>query len=246
VERPLLLTSERFSSLELPVATTYAGSEWTPYFGMRDEAQRAKTGGSGASTVAIVYEPALTLGLPRGDSVGTAMNALAHAAEALYAGPLDDATTGARLIARWLPVVAERGDDPRARTHLLEGAMHAGMALAERGMALAHAMAQALGGRYGVAHGAMNAICLAPVLRFNERVVPDAIAALADALETGDAGARLEELARLGGFARLREFDIPEDELDEVAAAAAARPAARANPRPASVEDVATLLREVW
>ena len=131
-----------------------------------------KTGGSGAHTVAIVYEPELTLGLPREESVGTAMNALAHAAEALYAGPCEDAATGARLISTWLPVVAADGSRLDARTALLEGAMHAGMALAERGMFLAHAMAQALGGRYGVSHGAMNALCLAPALRFNEPVVP--------------------------------------------------------------------------
>lgn len=301
IGRPLLVTSERFAEVDLPVAsrfagvrahspvevvaaateavgaadglvglgggsaidtakavsaatslplvavpTTYAGSEWTPYFGMRDEARRAKSGGSGANTVAVVYEPQLTLGLPRGESVGTAMNAVAHAAEALYAGPLPDASTGARLISAWLPIVAGDGSDIEARTRLLEGAMHAGMALAERGMALAHAMAQALGGRYGVSHGAMNAICLAPALRFNAPVVPDAVALLADAMGVEDAPAHVEELARLGGFERLRDFDVPESELGEVAAAAAERPAARANPRSASADDIAVLLREVW
>ena len=230
----------------IAVPTTYAGSEWTPYFGMRDEARRAKAGGSGASTVAVVYEPQLTLDLPRSESVGTAMNALAHCAEALYAGPLDDAATGAGLIATWLPVVAEDGRAVEPRTRLLEGAMHAGMALAERGLFLGHAMAQALGGRYGVSHGAMNAICLAPALRFNEPVVPDAIAALAAALGAADAVGRVEDLARLGGFTRLRDFGIPQHELDEVAEATAARPAARSNPRPATAADVARLLREIW
>src|SRR5262249_26587611 len=32
----------------IAVPTTYSGSEWTTYFGMRDEARRAKTGGGGA------------------------------------------------------------------------------------------------------------------------------------------------------------------------------------------------------
>lgn len=228
------------------VPTTYAGSEWTRYFGMRDEARRAKTGGSGARTVAIVYEPRLTLGLPREESVGTALNALAHCAEAFYAGPLEAATTGARLIATWLPRVVEDGHDLEARTGLLEGAMHAGAALADRGLFLAHALAQALGGRYGVSHGAMNAICLAPALRFNAAVVPDAVAALAGALGVDDAPRGVEELARLGGFVRLRDFGIPEEELHAVAEAAAERPAARSNPRPASPEDVEALLRTVW
>jgi hypothetical protein len=61
-------------------------------------------------------------------------------------------------------------------------------------------MAQALGGRYDLSHGAMNAICLAPALRFNEPVVPDAIFGLARALGTDDAPATVEELAQLGGF----------------------------------------------
>jgi alcohol dehydrogenase class IV len=300
-KRPLLITSERFASADLPVAarfagvrrhapveaveaataaatgadalvgvgggsaidtakavsaatglplvavpTTYAGSEWTPYFGMRDEARRAKTGGSGAKTVAVVYEAALTLDLPRDESVATAMNALAHCAEALYAGPCEDATSGARLIGTWLPVVAAEGSDLEARTRLLEGAMHAGMALAERGLFLAHAMAQALGGRFGVSHGAMNALCLAPALRFNEPVVPEAIATLARALGASDAPARVEELARLGGFEHLRDFGVPEDELAEAAVETAQRPAARSNPRPVTAEDVEELLRSIW
>lgn len=228
------------------VPTTYAGSEWTGYFGLRDEARRTKTGGSGARTVAVVYEPELTLGLPLEASVGTALNALAHCAEALYAGPLEDATRGARLIARWLPRVAENGHDLEARTRLLEGAMHAGRALSERGLFLGHAMAQALGGRYGVPHGAMNAICLPPALRFNASAVPAAVAILAEALGVEDAPSAVEELARLGGHGRLHDFGVPENELREVAEATAARPAARSNPRPASVDDIEALLRGVW
>lgn len=228
------------------VPTTYAGAEWTPYFGMRDDVRRLKTGGAGANTVAIVYEPRLTLELPLGETVGTAMNGLAHCAEALYSGACEDAVAGARLIGRHLPAAVTDGHDLEARTGLLEGAMHAGKALAERGLYLAHAMAQALGGRYGLPHGAMNAICLAPALRFNEPAVPDAITGLGRALETDDPAARVEELARLGGFERLRDFGVPEDELPEIAAETAARPGARANPRPVTAAEVEELLRSIW
>jgi maleylacetate reductase len=230
----------------LAIPTTYSGAEWTRYFGMRDEARRAKTGGSGANTVAVVYEPALTLDLPVAETVGTALNALAHCAEALYAGPCEEATVGAALISRALPEVAANGHDVDARTRLLEGAMHAGRALAERGLFLAHAMAQALGGRYGAPHGALNALCLAPALRFNEPVVPEAMAALAIALDTDDVPACIGELARLGGFERLRDLGIPEDELDAVAVEIAQRPGARANPRPASPEEISALLHSIW
>lgn len=228
------------------VPTTYSGAEWTPYFGMRDEARRVKAGGSGPGTAAIVYEPAFTLPLPRAETVGTAMNALAHCAEALYTGPCEDASHGAELIGRHLPAVVATPRDVRERTGLLEGAMFAGRALAERGLFLAHAMAQALGGRYGLPHGAMNAACLAPALRFNEPVVPDAVSALGAALGVDDPFARVEELAALGEFARLRDLGVPEADLPDLAAVTAARPGARANPRHASPEDVEQLFRSIW
>jgi maleylacetate reductase len=228
------------------VPTTYSGAEWTFYFGMRDEARGLKTGGSGAHTAAVVYEPLLTLDLPVGETVGTALNALAHAAEALYDGDSEDATEGARLIGGSLEAVVRDGHDLDARTALLRGAFHAGRALGERGLFLGHALAQALGGHYGLPHGAMNALCLPPALRFNGPAVPRAISALADALEVADAPARVEELARLGGFERLRDFGVPEEDLPSLAEEAAARPGSRANPRPVTAADAEGLLRSIW
>jgi maleylacetate reductase len=220
------------------VPTTYAGAEWTPYFGIRDEARRVKTGGSGAHTVGIVYDPELTLGLPREESGGTAMNALAHCVEALYPGDLEEARRGAAGIERWLPRVLEDGSDPEARTLLLESARYAGEALAKHGLFLGHAMAQALGGRYGLPHGALNAICLPAAMRFNADVAPLALEVVP--VE------RVEELARLCGFTRLRDLGVPAEDLDELAEATAVRGGAQVNPRPASAAEIAELLRSVW
>ena len=306
VERPLLVSSARWRSLELPVAarfhgvrphapvetveaaieaadgadgvvglgggsaidtakavsaarelplvsvpTTYAGAEWTPYFGMRDEARGVKAGGAGARLAAAVYEVELTLELPRPESGGTAMNALAHCAEALYVDGHNEeadghALVGARLISEHLPRVLEEGHDRRAREGLLRGACEAGAALGKSALALGHAMAQALGGRFGLPHGALNAICLPAALRFNEPVAGAAISRLGEAMRTPDAIGRVEELARLAGFERLRDLGVPADELDAVAAATVERAGARANPRPARAEDVEALLRSVW
>jgi maleylacetate reductase len=228
------------------VPTTYAGAEWTPFFGIRDPERRMRGGGSGAHLGGVVYEPGLTLSLPRAETVGTALNALAHAAEALYVkghNPEADehALTGARLIGEWLRRVVEAPHDLDARTKLLEGAMHAGMALGGSMLALGHAMAQALGGRYGLPHGAMNALTLPAALRFNEEVAPDAVRRFREAV-----GVDVEELARLGGFERLRDFGVPEDELGQVAAATVERAGAKANPRPASRAEVEELLREIY
>jgi maleylacetate reductase len=233
------------------VPTTYAGAEWTPYFGVRDPQRRMRGGGSGAQLAGIVYEPRLTLELPRAPTVGTSLNALAHCAEALYVRGRNDeadahALAGARLIGTWLPRVVEEPGDLEARTELLRGASEAGEALAGSMLALGHAMAQAIGGRYGLPHGALNAICLPAALRFNEPVAPEALRKLGGALGTDDPVSRVEELARLGGFERLRDLGVPLEDLDELAELTAARTGARANPRPASSPVIAELMRSVW
>ena len=307
IERPLLVTTRRWDTLELPVAarfsgvrqhvpretveeavadaegcdglvalgggsaidtakavsaatarplvsipTTYSGAEWTAGFGVRDEELGLKMGGGGALVEGIVYDPALTLGLPADESGGTALNALAHCAEALYvAGRNPDsdreALAGARLLVAALPRVLADGSDREARRELLEGAMHAGAALAGAGLGLGHAMAQALGGRYGISHGALNAVCLPPALRFNEPAAPAAIARFGEAVGSpDDPVGRVEELGRLAGYERLRDLGVPEPELPLVAAAAAERVGAKANPRPASPEEIMELMRSVW
>jgi maleylacetate reductase len=234
------------------VPTTYSGAEWTPFFGVRDPGRKMRGGGGGSHLAGIVYEPKLTLGLPRDVSAGTALNALAHAAEALYhpaRTPESDrlALEGAELIVGSLPAVLEDGhDDLGPRTTLLKGAAKAGEALGRSGLCLGHAMAQALGGHYGLAHGAMNALCLPPALRFNQPVAGQEIENFGKAIATDDPPARVEALARLGGFTRLRDFGVPEDELDEVAEATAARAGAKANPRPASPTQIAELLRSIY
>jgi alcohol dehydrogenase class IV len=232
------------------IPTTYSGAEWTTGFGSRDSSTGEKRQGRGARTLAIVYEPRLTLELPHRETCGTALNALAHCAEGLYGSDRTedtdrDALAGARLISARLPEVAERPGDLEARTGLLEGAMHAGAAMAA-GTGVGHAMAQALGGRFGIPHGAMNAVCLPGALRFNAEVAASAIEHFGEAMGGGDAVARVEELAALGGFGRLRDFGIPEDELPAVATLAAARHGALANPRPAPAEAIEQILRELW
>jgi alcohol dehydrogenase class IV len=228
------------------VPTTYAGAEWTTFYGVRDPERKMRSGGAGAHPAGIVYDVELTLDLPREPTVGTALNALAHCAEALYvqghnARADEDAVAGARLIGASLPEVVERPHDRDARTELLHGACHAGAALGGAGLALGHAMAQAVGGRYGLPHGTLNAICLPPALRWNEQWAPEAVARFRQAL-----GRDVEELAALGGVTRLRELGVPEEDLPELAEAAAGRAGNRANPRPASAGEIEALLRSVW
>lgn len=243
------------ASTDLPlvsVPTTYSGAEWTSYFGVRDPARRMRGGGGGAHPTAIVYEPELTFDLPAETSVGTAMNALAHCAEALYVqghNPAADehALTGARLISEYLPRVVAAPHEREARTELLRGGSEGGAALAGSMLALAHAMAQAVGGAYGLPHGTLNGICLPPVLRFNAAFAPDAVARFGEAIGApNDPAAGVEALAALAGPTRLRQLDVPEADLPMLAENAAQRGGNRANPKPASPEEIERLLRAIY
>ena len=251
------IDTAKFASSEtgLPlvsVPTTYSGSEWTPSFGIRSPDRRILGGGAGAHLEAVVYDVDLTLDLPQPETVGTALNALAHCAEALYVKGRNAeadrvALEGAATIAGALPRVVDAPSDRGARTDLLRGACLAGQALAGAGLGLGHAMAQALGGSYGLPHGAMNALTLPPALRFNEAVAPDAIRRFGEAIAAPeDPAAKVEELARLAPFPRLRDFGVAQGELRSVAEAAAARGGNQANPRPATPAEIDTLLQGIY
>jgi maleylacetate reductase len=232
------------------VPTSYSGAEWTPFFGVRTPDRRMVGGGGGAQLAAIVYDVDLTFGLPATVTAGTALNALAHCAEALYvrgrsAEGDEQALAGAPLIATALPAVLAEPGSRDARTSLLQGAAHAGHALGLAGLGLAHAMAQAVGGAYGVAHGAANALCLPPALAFNRRVVPAEVDRFGAAIG-GDAVVRSRELATLGGFTRLRDVGVPRDALAQVAELAAARGGNQQNPRPATADEIEQLFAAIW
>lgn len=234
------------------VPTTYSGAEWTPSFGVRDPSKKIVGGGAGAKLAGIVYEPRLTLDLPRAESGGTAMNALAHTAEALYvrghnADGDQRALAGAQAIADSLADALDSPRDVDLRTRLLEGAALAGEALALAGLALGHAMAQAVGGTYGLPHGTLNGITLPAALRFNAALAPEAVRRFGEAIGApDDPAAKVEELAALSGSTRLRELGVPEADLPQLAEAVARRAGNQANPRPATPEEVEQLLRSVW
>src|SRR5581483_2313403 len=82
----------------------------------------------------VVYDPELTMTLPIGLSVTSGINALAHAAEGLYApdgSPITAlmAAESARALAGALPRVAADSRDIDARSNALYGAWLAGSVL---------------------------------------------------------------------------------------------------------------------
>ena len=119
-----------------------------------------------------VVDPRLTLTLPPVVTADTGIDALTHALEAevsIFASPFTDAfcLQAANLILEALPQAYREGNDIEARTKMANAATIAGLAFSNAFVGVNHALAHAVGARFGIAHGRANAVFLPHVLRYN-------------------------------------------------------------------------------
>ena len=119
-----------------------------------------------------IVDPTLTLTLPPEITADTGIDALTHALEAavsIFASPFTDAfcMQAVNLILSALPRAYAEGADLEARTAMANAATIAGLAFSNAFLGLNHALAHAVGARFGIPHGRANAIFLPHVLRYN-------------------------------------------------------------------------------
>lgn len=240
----------------LAIPTTYAGSEMTPIYGIT-EAGLKKTGKDPRVLPrTVIYDPELTLTLPVAMSVTSGMNAIAHAAEGLYAqdsNPVMDlmAEEGIRALAQALPVIHRRADDVAARGDALYGAWLCGSVLGNVGMALHHKLCHTLGGSFNLPHAEVHTVVLPQAMAFNAQAAPEAMRRIKRALgATGQASAAagLFDLAQTNGAAvALKDIGMNEADLDRAAAIAVSNP--YWNPRPfgaAQRDEIRDLLQRAY
>jgi maleylacetate reductase len=236
----------------LAVPTTYAGSEVTPIFGLTGPEGKRTGRDPRALPRTVLYDPALTTGLPAGVTGPSGMNALAHCVEALYApgaNPVTSllATDGARRLGHGLPLAVADPGDLAARSDALLGAYLAGAALAAAGVGIHHQLCHLLGGAYRLPHAELHAVVLPHAVRFVAPAARPQLAPLAAALgvEADDVAGGIWDLARrLGAPAGLAELGLPEAELDRAAEQAVARVVQA--PRRAGVSELRALLGAAW
>ncbi|HVK29266.1 MAG TPA: maleylacetate reductase [Nocardioides sp.] len=229
--------------------TTYAGSEVTPVLGETTGGVKQTRRDPALLPGTVVYDVELTLRMPVGLTLTSAVNALAHAVEALWAPnatPVGDAlaTEASRLLLSSLPTVLSAPADVAGRTGLQQGAWLAGSCLATAQMGLHHQLAHTLGGTFDLPHAELHTMLLAHVLRHN---LPHAEAAAARlrALAGGDPVAAVAALAAsYDGPRRLRDLGVPADGLAAVAERVAAAP--YPNPGPTDAAAVEAVLRAAW
>jgi alcohol dehydrogenase class IV len=235
------------------VPTTYAGSEMTSIWGIT-EAGVKKTGRDARVLPrTVIYDPELTLTLPYALTVTSAINAIAHAAEGLYAHDGNPvlalmAEEGIRASAAALTPLKADAHDLDARGDALYGAWLCGTVLNGVAMGLHHKLCHTLGGTFNLPHAEVHTVVLPHALAYNAAHAPGAMARVARALgarEAADAPRAVFDLARRHGApTSLAAIGMPAAGLDRAADLAVAAP--YPNPRPLERAALRALLQRAF
>ena len=235
---------------QIVLPTTYAGSEMTPILGETENGLKTTRRSPKVLPEVVIYDVDLTLSLPATGSATSALNALAHAVEALYAPDVNPvisvmAEEGVRAIVSALPRVIRKGDDPSARFELLMGAWLCASCLGATTMGLHHKLCHTLGGLFDLPHAETHAIVLPYALAYNSAEVPAAMTHLRRAMNTDDPVRALLELERQCSISlALRDVGMPHDGVERAVAQVLANP--YRNPRALDQEGLSELLERAW
>ena len=231
----------------LAIPTTYAGSEMTPIWGLTEDGIKKTGRDARVLPRTVLYDPELTLTLPVPLSVTSGLNAIAHAAEGLYAHDGNPVTAlmaeeGIRALAAALPVLLHHPQDPDARSDALYGAWLCGTVLGAVAMGLHHKLCHTLGGSFSLPHAEVHSVVLPHAMAYNAAAAPAAMARIARALGAADAPQGLFDLARrCGAPTSLAAIGMPADGLDRAADLAVTTP--YPNPRPLDRAALRSLLQ---
>ena len=233
------------------IPTTYAGSEMTPIYGITEAGLKKTSRDARVLPRTVLYDPDLTATLPPLIRLTSGVNAIAHAAEGLYAHDGNPITAlmaeeGIRAIARALEIFDAGGAaQVEAPSLALYGAWLCGTVLGSVAMGLHHKLCHTLGGSFDLPHAETHTVMLPHTLAYNASHARDALARTARALDRPDATVALYELIGRGvGPRSLKQLGMPASGLDRVAELAVANP--YPNPRPLEQAAIREMLQRAW
>jgi maleylacetate reductase len=233
------------------IPTTYAGSEVTPVWGITDNGDKRTGRDPVVLPRTVLYDVERTAALPMAITVASAMNAMAHCIDSLWAAnatplALLQALRAIELIAAALPMVHSEPSHERGRHDLLLGAWLAGTAFAVAGSAIHHKICHVLGGRFDLPHAQTHAVLLPHVIAFNAADAPDADASIARAFGAAHAARALQDMnARFGVPASLEALGVTRDAVLSTVDAVL-RVVPDENPAPIDTQSVTGLLLAAW
>ena len=222
------------------VPTTLSGAEMTPF-------HRTPAGAEAARLVRpalVVAEPGVMASQPATRLAASAMNALAHAIEALYAPLVNPVAELAALRAIELIGAGLPREEPD-RDGLALGAVVAGYAVGQTGFAVHHAVCQTIVRVTGSPHAETNAVMLPHFAELMVSRAPGEMGEVAEALGDPEGAAeaapgRISKLSARCGHTRLATLGVSADQLPEVVQTASRHPALANTPDP---PDTGELLR---
>jgi len=239
--------------LKLPhlvIPTTYSGSEMTAVVGETADGRKRTMRDPAILPDTVIYDVDRTRDLPVPTSVTSAMNAIAHAVEAMYAqngNPLISTVGEAAIqaLVAALPQIAADPSGSEGRAGALYGAWLCGVCLNAAGMALHHKLCHELGGSFGLPHAETHTIVLPHALAYNAPAIPEAYARMQRAVGDASPQRRLFELANVEGVPRsLRALGMPQDGIAQTVERVLKEP--YWNPRPLEAAPLRELLSRAW
>lgn len=235
---------------QLVIPTTFAGSEMTPILGQTEAGRKTTVSDPKILPETVIYDPELTVTMPSFISGPSGMNAIAHSVEALYAkdrNPIISmmAESSIKALGKALHTLMKEPTNLDAHSQALYGAWLAGVCLGAVGMAIHHKICHTLGGTFNLNHADIHALMIPYTAAYNRDAAPEAMAAIARALDTDDGPTGIYQLTQLAASKRsLAEMGLTEADLDTAADIALQNP--YYNPRPVSRDGVRDMLQAAF
>ncbi|MCD6503911.1 iron-containing alcohol dehydrogenase [Candidatus Bathyarchaeota archaeon] len=211
--------------------------------------------------VALV-DPKLTVSMPPKVTVGSGLDALSHAVEAILsldANPMTIALglEAVRLISENLRVAYCDGRNVEARYHMSLAATMAGLSFNGPGLVHGHSIAQTFGPLYGVPHGLSCAMTLPYIMEFYLPAVPERLAWIAEAMGEDVYGLSLREAGKLAVEAvyelcveldvpSLKDVGVEKERIPEIAEFCVREWVRPNSPRLLKREDAIKILEKMW
>lgn len=214
--------------------------------------------------VVAFIDPEMMASMPKGLTAATGMDALTHAIESYItpgAWAMSDMfeLKAIEMIAVHLKAAVDNGSDPVAREAMSQAQYIAGMGFSNVGLGIVHSMAHPLGAHYDTPHGVANALLLPYVMEYNAAspAAPKYVH-IAKAMGVNTEGMSVEEgicaaiaavrklSLSIGIPQRLREINVREEDLHQLAIDAFNDVCTGGNPRPTSVEDIEALYHKAF
>jgi lactaldehyde reductase len=196
--------------------TAGTAAEVTINYVITDEKNRKKMVCVDPKDIPIVaaVDAELMVGLPKGFTAGTGMDALTHAIEGYITKAAWTMTDmmhleAIRLISTHLRAAVKNGKDMKAREGMALAQYIAGMGFSNVGLGIVHSMAHPLGAFYDTPHGIANALLLPFVMEYNAKAAKQKYRAIAEAMGVDTTGMTVGQAAKAAiGAVRQLSLDV--------------------------------------